>query len=147
MDELDRKIINTLQAGFPLCPSPYQQVAQSLEITESELIERIQQLLANGTLTRFGPLFNAEQMGGALTLAALKVPEDRYDAVTEIVNSFAEVAHNYARNHELNMWFVLATETPAQIQQTIAAIEQQTGLPVYNMPKQREYFVNLQLEA
>jgi DNA-binding Lrp family transcriptional regulator len=147
MDELDRKIINTLQAGFPLCSSPYQQVAQLLAITESDLIERIQQLLANGTLTRFGPLFNAEQMGGALTLAALKVPEERYEAVTEIVNSFAEVAHNYARNHELNMWFVLATETPAQIQQTIAAIEQQTGLPVYNMPKQREYFVNLQLEA
>jgi DNA-binding Lrp family transcriptional regulator len=147
MDELDRKIINTLQAGFPLCSSPYQQVAQSLAITESDLIERIQQLLANGTLTRFGPLFNAEQMGGALTLAALKVPEERYEAVTEIVNSFAEVAHNYARNHELNMWFVLATETPVQIQQTIAAIEQQTGLPVYNMPKQREYFVNLQLEA
>jgi DNA-binding Lrp family transcriptional regulator len=147
MDELDRKIINTLQAGFPLCSSPYQQVAQLLAITESDLIERIQQLLANGTLTRFGPLFNAEQMGGALTLAALKVPEERYEAVTEIVNSFAEVAHNYARNHELNMWFVLATETPVQIQQTIAAIEQQTGLPVYNMPKQREYFVNLQLEA
>jgi len=147
MDELDRNIINTLQVGFPLCAAPYKKVADGLGIAEAELIQRIQQLLANGTLTRFGPLFNAEQMGGALTLAALKVPEERYEAITEIVNSFAEVAHNYARNHELNMWFVLATETPDQIQQTIVAIEQQTGLPVYNMPKQREYFVNLQLEA
>ena len=61
--------------------------------------------------------------------------------------AFPEVAHNYARSHELNMWFVIATETPEQIQQTISAIEQQTGLTVYNMPKNKEYFVNLKLEA
>lgn len=147
MDDLDRKLINTLQTGFPVCHAPYLQVAIELGLTEAEVLNRLQALLANGTLTRFGPLFHAEQMGGALTLAALKVPPDRFDSVTEQVNAFPEVAHNYARTHELNMWFVLATETPAQIGQVISAIEEQTGLKVYNMPKQREYFVNLQLEA
>jgi len=82
-----------------------------------------------------------------LTLAAVKAPKQCFDEITEIINSFPEVAHNYARNHELNMWFVIATETPEQIQQTISAIEQQTGLTVYNMPKNKEYFVNLKLEA
>jgi len=86
-------------------------------------------------------------MGGALTLAAVKAPLDRFDEITEIINSFPEVAHNYARNHELNMWFVIATETPEQVRQTINAIERQTGLTVYNMPKNKEYFVNLKLEA
>lgn len=147
MDEIDKHIINALQGGFPICDAPYQQVAGQLGITEQELIDRLQALLNNGTLTRFGPLYNAEQMGGALTLAAVKAPEQRFDEITEIVNSFPEVAHNYARNHELNMWFVIATETPEEIQQTIAAIEQQTGLTVYNMPKKKEYFVNLKLEA
>ncbi len=147
MDEIDKHIINALQGGFPICDAPYQQVAGQLGLTEQELIDRLQALLNNGTLTRFGPLYNAEQMGGALTLAAVKAPEQRFDEITEIVNSFPEVAHNYARNHELNMWFVIATETPEEIQQTIAAIEQQTGLTVYNMPKKKEYFVNLKLEA
>ena len=147
MDKIDRDIINTLQIGFPICDAPYRQVAQSLGISESELLARLQALLANGTLTRFGPLYNAEQMGGALTLAAVKIPAERFEDVTEIINAFPEVAHNYARNHELNMWFVLATETPEQQQQTINAIEQQTGLAVYNMPKLKEYFVNLKLEA
>ncbi len=147
MDDIDRSIINTLQNGFPICASPYQRVASQLGITEQQLITRLKALLDNGTLTRFGPLYNAEQMGGALTLAAVKVPTERFDEVAGIINAFPEVAHNYARKHELNMWFVIATETPEQQQQTISAIEQQTGLTVYNMPKIQEYFVNLKLEA
>lgn len=147
MDEIDKQIINALQDGFPICDAPYQQVATQLGLTELELIARLKALLDNGTLTRFGPLYNAEQMGGALTLAAVKAPKERFDEVMEIINSFPEVAHNYARNHELNMWFVIATEAPEQIQQTINAIERLTGLIVYNMPKNKEYFVNLKLEA
>jgi siroheme decarboxylase len=147
MDDIDRLIINTLQDGFPICDSPYQQVAVQLGLTEQELIDRLQALLDNGTLTRFGPLYHAELMGGALTLAAVNVPPERFAEVTGIINAFPEVAHNYARNHALNMWFVIATETPEQIQQTITAIEQQTGLKVYNMPKINEYFVGLKLEA
>jgi DNA-binding Lrp family transcriptional regulator len=147
MDEIDRLIINTLQGGFPICDAPYQQVAMQLGLTEQALIERLQALLDNGTLTRFGPLYHAELMGGALTLAAVKAPPERFAEVTGIINAFPEVAHNYARNHALNMWFVVATETPEQIQQTITAIEQKTGLTVYNMPKINEYFVGLKLEA
>ncbi len=147
MDEIDKRIINTLQDGFPICDAPYQQVATQLGLGEQDLIDRLKALLDNGTLTRFGPLYNAEQMGGALTLAAVKAPIERFDQIAEIINAFPEIAHNYARNHELNMWFVIATETPGQIQQTINAIEQQTGLTVYNMPKKKEYFVNLKLEA
>ncbi|WP_442498622.1 Lrp/AsnC family transcriptional regulator [Methylobacter sp. sgz302048] len=147
MDNLDKKIINALQGGFPICDAPYRQVALALNITEAELLTRLQNLRANGILTRFGPLYNAEQMGGALTLAAVKAPEDRFDEIADIINAFPEVAHNYARRHTLNMWFVIATETPEQVQQTIEAIERQTGLTVYNMPKIKEYFVNLKLEA
>lgn len=147
MDTFDRQLINLLQDGLPICPTPFRDIATQLALSETDVIERLKALLADGTLTRFGPMYHAEQMGGALTLAALKVPIERFDAVTEIVNAFPEVAHNYQRNHELNMWFVLATETPEKITSVIAAIEAQTGLKVYNMPKQREYFVNLKLEA
>ncbi|MEI6067607.1 MAG: AsnC family transcriptional regulator [Methylococcaceae bacterium] len=147
MDEIDRRIINTLQTGFPIGDAPYQEVAVQLGLTEQALIKRLQALLDNGTLTRFGPLYHAELMGGALTLAAVKAPSKRFDEVTDIINAFPEVAHNYARNHNLNMWFVIATETPEQIRQTLTAIEQQTGLTVYNMPKINEYFVGLKLEA
>lgn len=147
MDDIDKAIVNHLQRGFPICRSPYRQVAEQLGISEIDLLGRLQDLLAGGVLSRFGPMYHAEQMGGALTLAAMKVPDARFDEVAGIVNAFPEVAHNYARSHVLNMWFVLATERPEQVQAVIAAIENQTGLKVYNMPKIKEYFVGLQLEA
>ncbi|WKJ89829.1 AsnC family transcriptional regulator [Methylomonas montana] len=147
MDDIDKTIINCLQQGFPICASPYRQVAEQLGITETDLLNRLQAMLADGVLSRFGPMYHAEQMGGALTLAALKAPGARFDEVAEIVNAFPEVAHNYARNHALNMWFVLATEKPEQVQNVIAEIEKKTGLIVYNMPKISEYYVGLQLEA
>lgn len=147
MDETDRKIINTLQNGFPVCASPYAHVAAGLGLTEQDLLNRLQALLDNGTLTRFGPLYHAERMGGALTLAAVKVPEERFDEIAEMINAHTEVAHNYERSHELNMWFVVATETPEQLTATLSAIGRETGLTVYNMPKINEYFVGLKLEA
>ncbi len=147
MDKIDRSIINTLQEGFPICDSPYQQVALTLNITEDDLLHRLECLLETGILSRFGPLFHAEQMGGALSLAAVKVPEEDFDSIAEKINSLPEVAHNYARNHSLNMWFVLATETLEQQQASIQTIENLTGLTVYNMPKIKEYFVGLKLEA
>jgi len=147
MDDINRRIINSLQAEFPVCERPYQQAAADLGITEAELIERLRALLNEGVLTRFGPLYHAELMGGALTLAAVKAPPEQFERVADIINTFPEVAHNYQREHQLNMWFVIATETPEQIQQTLTAIEQQTGLTVYNMPKINEYFVGLKLEA
>lgn len=147
MDSLDKLIVNHLQAGFPVCSAPYKNVAEQLGIAENVLMERIQCLLAEGILSRFGPMYHAEKIGGGLTLAALAVPETRFDQVAAIVNGFPEVAHNYARNHRLNMWFVLATEKPEQVAQVIEKIEANTGLKVYDMPKIHEFYVGLQLEA
>ena len=147
MDNIDCTIINTLQDGFPICDAPYEKVAAQLGISEAELLARLGALLADGTLTRFGPLYHAERMGGALTLAALQVRAADFERITHIVNAFPEVAHNYARQHRLNMWFVLATETPKQLENTLERIALQTELTVYNFPKIKEYFVKLKLLA
>jgi len=147
MDAIDRALINQLQTSFPICDAPYQQLSDTLGIPAGEVLSRLQALLENGTLTRFGPLYHAERIGGALTLAAVKAPLERFDEIAELINAFPEVAHNYARDHEFNIWFVLATETLEQQQHALAQIAAQTGLTVYNMPKLNEYFVNLQLSA
>jgi DNA-binding Lrp family transcriptional regulator len=145
MDATDRRIVDALQGGFPVCERPFLAAATDLGLAEDDLITRIDALLADGTLTRFGPLFDAEKLGGAFTLAAMQVPAGDYERVAATVNAFAEVAHNYERDHALNMWFVLGTETPAGIAAAIARIEAATGLPVYAFPKEREYFVELKL--
>ena len=147
MDEIDRAIINSLQEGFPVSDRPYLMVAEKLGITEGELIARLNHLLDNKTLTRFGPLYQIERMGGAFSLAAMSVPAEDFERVAGIVNAMPEVAHNYQRQHQLNMWFVLATETPQGIAAAIKKIEGATGHAVINMPKQREYFIGARFAA
>lgn len=143
MDSVDRDILNQLQRGFPIAEQPYALAAERLNIEESELLQRLGTLLDEGILTRFGPMYHAERMGGGLSLAAMAIPEGEFERIADIVNSFEQVAHNYARDHELNMWFVVATETAPEVEEVIAAIESQTGYPVYNMPKEQEFFVGL----
>jgi DNA-binding Lrp family transcriptional regulator len=147
VDELDRRLINSLQGGFPLSERPFAEAAARLGCDEQALIERIRRLLEEGTLTRFGPLFDAAALGGAFTLCAMQVPQAEFERVAEIVNAFAEVAHNYQREHALNMWFVLAAEEPEGIPAAIRRIEAATGLRVLDFPKLDEYFVELRLTA
>jgi DNA-binding Lrp family transcriptional regulator len=147
MDAIDRAIINNLQGCFPVSEQPFANAAMALGLSEDELIGRIGRLLSDGTLTRFGPMYHAERLGGGLSLAAMQVPSDDFERVADIVNGFPEVAHNYARDHAFNMWFVLATEEPERIDAVIGEIERRSGYRVYNMPKLDEYFVGLRFEV
>jgi siroheme decarboxylase len=147
MDPLDRAVINGLQGGLPVCDRPYLEAARRLGMSEDALLERLRRLLDAGTLTRIGPMFQIERIGGAFTLAALHAPAGDYERIAALVNAHPEIAHNYERSHDLNMWFVIATETPEGIGQAIAAIEAETGCQVFNFPKSREYFIEMKLIA
>jgi DNA-binding Lrp family transcriptional regulator len=141
----DARLVDHLHGGFPLVDRPFAVVAGALGWSEDRVIERLRQLLARGDLTRFGPLYQIERAGGRFVLAAMAVPEQRFDEVAATVNAMTEVAHNYRREHRLNMWFVVAAETPAEADATLARIEQVTGLPVLAFPKEREFRVELRL--
>jgi DNA-binding Lrp family transcriptional regulator len=147
LDPVDRAIVNALQGGFPLTQMPYADAAKGLGLSEASLIARLQGLLDSGALSRFGPMYNADRMGGGNVLAAMKVAADDFERVADQVNAFAEVSHNYARDHALNMWFVISTEDAARIEAVIEEIEAATGYPVYAMPKEEEFFVGLRFEV
>jgi len=147
LDATDRKIINSLQGGFPVCARPFAAAAEDLGLEENDLLERITRLKETGVLSRFGPMFNAEAMGGAFCLCAMAVPRDRFDDVVMQVNAHGEVAHNYERDHELNVWFVLGSDDPARIEDVIGEIKAETGLDVLIFPKEHEFFVGLKVDA
>ena len=147
MHEVDRKIINHLQDNFPVCERPFARLADQLNMEEKELLQRVQSLLDDGTLSRFGPMYNIEMLGGVYCLVAMSIPEQDLDKVVKKINTYPEVAHNYEREHEFNVWFVLAAENKAQLKNILKDIEKQTGYPTYDMPKLDEYFVGLRFDA
>lgn len=147
MDNLEREIVNRLQGGFPLCERPFAAAAGELGTDEATLIAKLKAMLAAGTLTRFGPMYDAERLGGAFTLCAMSVPAPDFDRVAALVNAHPEVAHNYERAHHFNMWFVLAAAAREAIAPLVAAIAAETGYPVLDLPREQEYFIELRLVA
>jgi DNA-binding Lrp family transcriptional regulator len=146
-DPTDRVIINGLQGGFPVTHRPFRDAGHALGLSEGELIDGVRRLVDTGRLSRFGPLWNAEGLGGDVCLCAMAAPADRFEAVAAQVNAYIEVAHNYERTHQLNMWFVISSERPGRIEEVAAAIEAETGLTVYRMPKMREFHVGFRVEV
>jgi len=147
MDEVDRMLVNRLQDGIDVVERPFAAAAAELGIAEPELCGRLQRLVDEGWLSRFGPMIDAQALGGAFTLAALRVPPHDFERVAALVNAHPEVAHNYRREHPFNMWFVVAAERPDGVGEVLAAIERETGCRAMSLPKEREYFLRLKLEA
>lgn len=147
LDRTDRAIINGFQGGFPATERPFEAAARalgdrSIDVTAEELLARIRALSDDGVLTRFGPLINAEAIGGTATLVAMHAPPERFEEITDQVNDHREVAHNYEREHpHLNMWFVVSVADADRVGEVLDAVESETGQPTYNMPKQQEFRV------
>lgn len=147
IDPTEQAIINVLQGGFPLTQRPFHDAGIELGLSEGELLDGVRRMVADGRLSRFGPLWNAEGLGGEVCLAAMAVPRERFETVAEQVNVHPEVAHNYERTNVLNMWFVVSAEKSGRAAEVIDEIELETGLNVYAMPKTREFFVGFRLEV
>lgn len=145
IDPVDAMLIHRLHGDFPLSEQPFREAGEQLGLAEDEVIARLQRMLDDGLLTRFGPLFQIERAGGQFLLAAMQVPEERFDGVAALVNAHDEVAHNYRREHTFNMWFVLGCTSADAARAVCDRIESETGLKVYAFPKEKEFFVELRL--
>ncbi|WP_196140167.1 Lrp/AsnC family transcriptional regulator [Aliikangiella sp. G2MR2-5] len=145
LNELEKQLINRLQGDLPLTERPFLQIADELGTTESEVILVLNRLLEEGVITRFGPLFDISKGSGCFSLCALKVPQTDIDRIASIVNEFPQVAHNYLRDNEWNMWFVLAAKCQDELTAIFEQIVELTGCPGINCPKEKEFFVGLNL--
>lgn len=141
-----RAFINHCQGGFPVTEArPFARLADALGTDEGSMLGLVRSLLETGQLSRFGPIYDASRLGGGQTLAALKAPAERFADVAAQVNALPAVAHNYRREHALNMWFVIAAPTPEGVESALREIGEATGLQVFNFPKQHEFYLGLWL--
>ncbi|NWN48530.1 Lrp/AsnC family transcriptional regulator [Pseudomonas sp. MAFF 301514] len=142
LDLLSRRLIDRYQHGMPLCAEPYREMARVLDCTEAELMACLQRLELAGALSRIGPVFEHTR-AGASTLAALAVPIERLEQVAQRVSQYPEVNHNYAREHHYNLWFVLTGPHRQHLEQVLAELEKDTGLPPLDLPMLTAYRIDL----
>ncbi|SHE48100.1 transcriptional regulator, AsnC family [Seinonella peptonophila] len=114
MNELDKMLLNRLQAGIELVPNPFQVLAEQLEIDESTVIERVKALKGD-PIRQISAIFDTRTLGYKSSLVAAKIPEERLDEAAAMINDHPGVTHNYKRNHAFNLWFTIAVPPNSRI--------------------------------
>ncbi len=133
LSELEKRLLDAYQHGFPLTPNPYGDIARELGSDEQTVIATRRRLKDRGLISRIGAVVTPHKAGWS-TLAAMAVPPDRLEAVAALVSDFTEVNHNYEREHRLNLWFVVIGPDVAHVRSVLRDIEARTGLTVLDLP-------------
>jgi DNA-binding Lrp family transcriptional regulator len=139
---LEQRLLNEFQHGLPLTSEPFADIARQLGVYETTVLETLQRLQTEGVVSRVGAVFRPNRIG-ASTLAAMAVPAAMLEEVAAIVSSFAEVNHNYEREHRFNLWFVVIADDEQQLQDVLAEIEDSCGYAVLDLPLLNEHFIDL----
>lgn len=142
LSELDRRLLNDFQQDFPLSPAPYADIARSLGITEEEVLARLEAFKREGSVSRVGAVVRPNTVGVS-TLAAMAVPPEKLEAVAAIVSGYAEVNHNYEREHRINLWFVATAPDAARLHTVLDEITIRTGYEVLSFPLVEDYHIDL----
>jgi DNA-binding Lrp family transcriptional regulator len=140
--DLEQHLLNDFQHGLSLSPTPYADLADQLGVDEATVMEHLHKLQNEGVISRVGPVFRPNRVGVS-TLAAMAIPGDELETVAAIVNNFAEVNHNYERDHEFNLWFVVIAADSDGLQAVLDEIEARSGYSVMDLPMLKDYFIDL----
>ncbi len=142
LSALETALLDDYQRGFPLVPRPYAAIAGAFGLTEEEVLAAYEDLLARGFVSRIGAVVRPHRLGWS-TLAAMAVPEPDLESVADLVSAYPEVNHNYEREHDLNLWFVVTAQSREEVLAVLAEIAAATGLEVLEMPLEKAYRVDL----
>jgi len=142
LNAIERRLLNDYQQAFPLSPTPYADIARDLDISEAEVLQALAQLKANGAVSRIGAVLRPNTVGVS-TLAAMAVPPAELEQAAALVNTYAEVNHNYEREHRLNLWFVATAPDATRLQAVLDDIAARCGHEVLSFPLLEDYHIDL----
>jgi len=139
---LEQHLLNDYQRDMTLSATPYADIAEQLGVAEEDVLQSIKSLQERGVISRVGPVFRPNRIGVS-TLAAMAVPEKDLECVARIVSAFPEVNHNYERDHEYNLWFVVTASSAEHLDIVLYEIEQHAEYPLMSLPMLDDYFIDL----
>ncbi|MBI5659444.1 MAG: Lrp/AsnC family transcriptional regulator [Nitrosomonadales bacterium] len=142
MADLEFHLLNDFQRDFPLVPAPFGVIADRLGASEAEVLETLKGLHACGKVSRVGAVFRPHSIG-ASTLAALAVPAEELDEAAQLVSGYAEVNHNYEREHRYNLWFVVTAASEERIGGVLDEIGRRTGYQPLHLPMLEDFHIDL----
>lgn len=142
LEPVDQRLIEDWQRDFPLQNRPFSVIGKAVKLTEDAVIRRYAALRRAGVINRIGAVVAPNTLG-ASTLAAMAVPAERLDAVADLVSAEPGVSHNYRRDNEMNLWFVVTGADAQAVGAALARIEAGNGLAVNDLRLVEAYHLDL----
>jgi len=139
---LHKQLLNDYQQDFPLTPRPFLSIAENLGVTEELVISAFALLKEQKFINRIGPIIQPNNIGVS-SLVAMIIPSDQLESCAEIINQYSEVNHNYERDHQFNLWFVVIANEQGHLTKILSSIEEKTGFKTFKFPLLEDYFINL----
>lgn len=142
LNDLEKRLLNEYQKGLPLTPTPFADIAETLGTSEALVLKILDRLQELGVISRVGPVFKPKRVG-ASTLAAMAIPEDKLEHVADQISAYAEVNHNYEREDDYNLWFVVTAPNQERLDRVLQEMEQQTGYSILYLPLEKQFHIDL----
>ena len=128
VDDFDREIVRTTQAGLPLCARPYHAIAEQLGLDADEVMARLRRMLAAGIIRRIGAVPNHYRLGyRANGMSVWDVPDERISELGRRVGALPFVSHCYRRPRRppqwpYNLFAMVHARTRHEIEEQVAEI-------------------------
>jgi DNA-binding Lrp family transcriptional regulator len=136
------QLFNAWQRALPLVSRPFDAMGAAFDLDGRQVRDALRMGLERGEISRIGGVFGIGS-GGSGMLCALQVPEHERDAVAAHINAEPGVNHNYAREHRLNLWFVVTASDDAQLHACVDRLDRSTGFVALRLPMLRAYRIDL----
>jgi len=105
LDELDRRIVIATQAGLPLVPRPYAQIAEELQTTADEVMQRLRRLFERGMIRRIGAVPNHYTLGfRGNGMTVWDLADERVTEYGRKIGALDFVSHAYHRPRHPPEW-------------------------------------------
>lgn len=105
MDAIDCRLIEAVQQGLPLSFRPYAEIGKALEISEQDVITRLNKLRQQGLIKRMGVIVNHRQLGyRANAMVVFDVPDALVDRTGGHISRFSFVSLCYRRPRQGESW-------------------------------------------
>ncbi len=144
---LEEKILDRIQADFPLSPDPYGDIGREVGCGREEAHDTVVELRRRGIIRRIGGVFAAGKLGYESCLVAARVNTSRIEEVASKIGAYPEVTHNYEREGPYNLWFTIVAENSARMDQILNSTRESEGVEAaHALPALKTFKIQVDFE-
>ena len=105
LTDTDRRLVAAAAEGLPLVARPYAALGRALGLDEADVIARLEDLLADGTLKRLGVVVRHHELGyRANAMVVWDVPDEQVQEIGQRLSALPFVTLCYRRPRRPPRW-------------------------------------------